>query len=109
MLGLDMMRSEGDRMRGSVVAEVLMAAFALCMSPPSLGAKGGLPADLASAAADYDRAQVNGDKTLLNRLLANDYHLVNGARTMASHSARTSASRISGVSAMASGRSFSPK
>src|SRR2546421_6228400 len=65
-------------MRGLVVAEVLIAAITLCVSVPSLGAKGGLPADLASAAADYDRAQVKGDKTLLNRLLADDYHLVNG-------------------------------
>jgi len=43
-----------------------------------LGAKAALPADLASAAADYDRAQLKGDETLLKRLLADDYHLVNG-------------------------------
>jgi hypothetical protein len=65
-------------MRGPVVAGVLIAALTLCIWRPSLGAKGGLPADLASAAADYDRAQVKGDETLLNRLLADDYHLVNG-------------------------------
>jgi hypothetical protein len=65
-------------MRGPVVAGVLIAALTLCIGRPSLGAKGGLPADLASAAADYDRAQVKGDETLLNRLLADDYHLVNG-------------------------------
>jgi hypothetical protein len=54
-------------------------ALTLCIGRPSLGAQGGLPADLASAAADYDRAQVKGDEALLNRLLADDYHLVNGA------------------------------
>jgi hypothetical protein len=37
-----------------------------------------LPAGLAAAAADYDQAQMKGDETLLNRLLADDYHLVNG-------------------------------
>ena len=37
-----------------------------------------LPPDLAQAAADYDRAQIKGDAGLLNRLLAEDYRLVNG-------------------------------
>lgn len=37
-----------------------------------------LPADLAKAAADYDRAQIKGDGAELNRLLADDYVLVNG-------------------------------
>jgi uncharacterized protein DUF4440 len=61
-----------------LVVGVLIAVTALCAWRPSLAAKGGLPDDLASAAADYDRAQVKGDRTLLNRLLADDYHLVNG-------------------------------
>jgi hypothetical protein len=65
-------------MRNRVVTGILIAGLALSIGRPSLGAKGGLPADLASAAADYDRAQIKGDKALLNRLLADDYHLVNG-------------------------------
>jgi hypothetical protein len=65
-------------MRGRVVAAAVIAAVSLYAWRPSLGAKGGLPADLAAAAADYDRAQVKGDKALLNRLLADDYRLVNG-------------------------------
>lgn len=65
-------------MRNRVVARALVAVCALCGWKLSLGATAGLPADLAAAAADYDRAQVKGDKALLNRLLADDYHLVNG-------------------------------
>jgi hypothetical protein len=65
-------------MRGSVVAAAVIAAVSLCAWKPSLAVKQRLPADLAAAAADYDRAQVKGDKVLLNRLLAGDYHLVNG-------------------------------
>lgn len=34
---------------------------------------------LAAAAAAYDRAQVDGDARALERLLADDYRLVNGA------------------------------
>jgi hypothetical protein len=40
-------------------------------------AHAGLPADLAKAAADYDRAQVRCDKAELERLLAPDYRLFN--------------------------------
>lgn len=81
--------------RNRVVTGLLIAALALCIGRPSLGAKGGLPADLASAAADYDRAQIKGDEALLNRLLADDYHLVNGAGQVESK--------------MACGRLFSPR
>ena len=51
-------------MRNRVVTGMLIAGLALCIGRPSLGAKGGLPADLASAAADYDRAQIKGDEAL---------------------------------------------
>ena len=37
-----------------------------------------LPADLAAAAKAYDAAQLSGDRAALERLLANDYRLVNG-------------------------------
>ena len=36
-----------------------------------------LPADLAKAVKDYDEAQVHGNKAELERLVANDYTLVN--------------------------------
>lgn len=38
-----------------------------------------LPADLAKAVHDYDQAQINGDEAELNRLLADDYVLVNSS------------------------------
>jgi len=38
-----------------------------------------LPPDLARAAADYDQAQMHNDGAALQRLLADDYTLVNGA------------------------------
>lgn len=38
-----------------------------------------LPPDLAAAAAAYDQAQIHGDRAALNRLLADDYVLVNSA------------------------------
>jgi ketosteroid isomerase-like protein len=38
-----------------------------------------LPADLARAVKDYDEAQVHGDKAQLQRLVADDYTLVNSS------------------------------
>jgi hypothetical protein len=38
-----------------------------------------LPADLAKAIKDYDRAQIDGNRGELERLLADDYTLLNGA------------------------------
>jgi hypothetical protein len=38
---------------------------------------GAVPQDLAKAVADYDAAQINGNGAELNRLLADDYTLVN--------------------------------
>lgn len=38
-----------------------------------------LPADLAKAVDDYDHAQVNGNRAELERLLADDYTLVNSS------------------------------
>ena len=40
---------------------------------------GDLPADLARAVKDYDRAQIEGNRAELMRLLADDYTLVNSA------------------------------
>jgi ketosteroid isomerase-like protein len=38
-----------------------------------------LPADLAKAVKDYDEAQIHGDKAALQRLVADDYTLVNSS------------------------------
>lgn len=38
-----------------------------------------LPADLAKAIKDYDEAQIHGDKAELQRLVADDYTLVNSS------------------------------
>jgi ketosteroid isomerase-like protein len=55
---------------------VLAAAVLLA---PGLAVAAPLPADLAAAAHAYDVAQVNGDRAALERLVADDYVLVNGA------------------------------
>jgi hypothetical protein len=65
-------------MRGRALPVSLIGVVLLSSWQWSPAAKATLPADLATAAADYDRAQIQGDKALLNRLLADDYHLVNG-------------------------------
>jgi hypothetical protein len=59
-------------------SRILLAATASLAMSLSVANQPSLPADLAKAAADYDRAQVKGDAAELNRLLAQDYHLVNG-------------------------------
>jgi hypothetical protein len=53
------------------------AAFVLAAlaAAPALAAP--LPADLAAAAKAYDAAQLSGDRAALERLLADDYVLVN--------------------------------
>ena len=55
-----------------------IAALALLVAP-ALALAGALPPDLAAAAHAYDAAQVNGDRTALERLVADDYVLVDGA------------------------------
>jgi ketosteroid isomerase-like protein len=58
------------------VRAILAAAVLLA---PGLAVAAPLPADLAAAAHAYDAAQVNGDRAALERLVADDYVLVNGA------------------------------
>lgn len=53
------------------VGLLLLAAWPACAAP--------LPTDLAAAARAYDAAQLKGDKAELERLLADDYRLVNGS------------------------------
>jgi len=49
------------------------------LATPAAALAAPLPADLAAAAHAYDAAQVNGDRAALERLVADDYVLVNGA------------------------------
>lgn len=53
----------------------VIAALAAC----SLARGADLPADLAKAVHDYDEAQIHGDRAELERLLADDYTLVNSS------------------------------
>ena len=57
--------------RGAVLIAALM------LGSPSNAAN--LPADLAKAVKDYDEAQIHGDKAELQRLVADDYTLVNSS------------------------------
>lgn len=58
----------------------LIAAVLICATAPCLVALGAdLPADLAKAVHDYDEAQVHGNKAELQRLVADDYTLVNSS------------------------------
>src|ERR1700754_2702 len=54
--------------------------IAILVSPTILATE--LPADLAKAVADYDAAQISGNRAELERLLADDYTLLNsGGKT----------------------------
>ena len=55
---------------------VSLIAASLCLS---LANAAELPADLAKAVKDYDEAQIHGDKAELQRLVADDYTLVNSS------------------------------
>ena len=55
----------------------LLTFLLLLAASPALAAP--LPADLAVAAKAYDAAQIGQDRAALERLLADDYLLVNGA------------------------------
>ena len=65
----------------------LLAACLLCAASPLFAAAPAsnvLPPDLAKAAEDYDQAQIHCDRAELERLLADDYTLVNGAGEISS-------------------------
>ena len=55
-----------------------MALVIAILASPTIPAAE-LPADLAKAVKDYDRAQIEGNRAELERLLADDYTLLNGA------------------------------
>ena len=56
-----------------VRSAAMLAALLLC----SVANGAEVPADLAKAVKDYDEAQVHGNKAELQRLVADDYTLVN--------------------------------
>src|SRR4051812_35404657 len=58
-------------------ARVALLSAALVLGPLAHAAE--LPADLAKAVKDYDEAQIHGNKTELQRLVADDYTLVNSS------------------------------
>ena len=55
----------------------LRALLVLLVCAPLATFASDIPKDLADAVADYDAAQVNGDRAELERLVADDYTLVN--------------------------------
>jgi hypothetical protein len=55
---------------------VSLLAASLCLS---LANAAELPADLAKAVKDYDEAQIHGNEAELQRLVADDYTLVNSS------------------------------
>lgn len=59
--------------RAGVIAAWALCSTALC----SLANGAEIPADLAKAVHDYDEAQVHGNKAELQRLVADDYTLIN--------------------------------
>jgi hypothetical protein len=59
----------------NVRAALLIAAMLLGSGADAAA----LPADLAKAVKDYDEAQIHGDKAELQRLVADDYTLVNSS------------------------------
>src|ERR1043166_1477877 len=58
-------------------ARLMVLLLAALASPTIRAAE--LPPDLAKAVADYDQAQINGNRAELERLLADDYTLLNSA------------------------------
>jgi ketosteroid isomerase-like protein len=61
---------------------MLNARVALLIAAVLLGSLANaadLPADLAKAVKDYDEAQIHGDRAALQRLVADDYTLVNSS------------------------------
>jgi ketosteroid isomerase-like protein len=62
----------------SPLAVLVLAALVTTGAPVAAWA-GTLPPDLAAAAHAYDEAQIHSDRAALERLVADDYVLVNGA------------------------------
>jgi len=56
------------------------AAILILSAAPALAVE--LPSDLAKAVQDYDRAQIHNDISTLERLVADDYVLVNSNATV---------------------------
>lgn len=60
-----------------MISKLVFASWALVVS--GVVAAAGIPADLARAVKDYDDAQIKGDRPALQRLIADDYTLLNSA------------------------------
>jgi hypothetical protein len=69
----------GPLLKRPLLGLYALAVAVLWLGVPAVGSAAAttVPRDLAQAAADYDRAQIQGDRVALNRLLAEDYRLVN--------------------------------
>jgi ketosteroid isomerase-like protein len=63
---------EGEEMKKALFIALLLANCAVIAGSPSP-----IPADLAARVHAYDEAQIKGDKSALEDLLADDYVLVN--------------------------------
>jgi len=63
----------------AIMVALTLASPALADAPAAqpMPSYPGVPADLAKAAADFDLGQVKGDAAILQRVLADDYLLVN--------------------------------
>jgi hypothetical protein len=61
---------------------VSICAFAALILSSAAGWGTNLPLDLAKASKDYDAAQINGDRAALERLLADDYTLLNSSGSL---------------------------
>ena len=63
----------------AITAALALASPALAEGPAaqSMPSYPGVPADLAKAAAEFDLGQVKGDAAILQRVLADDYLLIN--------------------------------
>lgn len=76
---------------------MLIALGLAAQDAPPMPAYPTLPADLAEAAVQFDRAQVRGDRAALEAVLADDYLLINsrdqrGPRPISSATIRCPAS-----------------
>jgi hypothetical protein len=61
------------------MSKIRWVSLIAALSCLSLADAAELPADLARAVKDYDEAQIHGNKTELQRLVADDYTLVNSS------------------------------
>jgi ketosteroid isomerase-like protein len=72
--------SKRRRLRNIAAMKILrVCEFAVLACMTSVVFASDIPADLAKAVRDYDHAQIHGDRTELQRLVADDYTLLNSS------------------------------